>query len=274
MIKRLIKDITYPIIKSRPDFLIIGEQKAGTTSLYNYLTQHPQIFGNIGWKEVRYFDRPEHYNLGFGWYLGHFPSKLRKGDKLTCDASPNYLSYEFVPERIKKDLGNIKMIAVLREPVSRAYSAWQMFHSFADIDNAHLRRFYDKRTFAEAIEEELNPNFNHAKYPFRYDYVGRGKYVHNLENYYNYFDKDSILVLNMNQFRTDLGTVLNQVCDFLEIEQFSQVTLQNLQQEKHNKGKYKFQKSHADEEKLEFLKRYFVPFNEKLYTLLGECYNW
>ncbi|MEQ8752341.1 MAG: sulfotransferase domain-containing protein [Coleofasciculus sp. G1-WW12-02] len=274
MIKRLIKDVTYPIIKSRPDFLIIGEQKAGTTSLYNYLTQHPQVFGNIGWKEVRYFDRPEHYNQGFGWYLGHFPSKLRKGNKLTCDASPNYLSYEFVPERIKKDLGDIKMIAVLREPVSRAYSAWQMFHSFANIDNDHLRRFYDKRTFAEAVEEEFSPNFDHAKYPFRYDYVGRGKYVHHLENYYNYFDKETILVLNMEQFRKDLGAVLNRVCDFLSIEHFSQEILEKLQQEKHNQGKYKFHKTPADQEKLEFIKSYFVPFNEKLYEMLGENYNW
>lgn len=274
MIKRLIKDATYPIIKSRPDFLIIGAQKAGTTSLYNYLIQHPQIFGNTGWKEIRYFDRPEHYNLGFGWYLGNFPSKLKKGNKLTCDASPNYLYYEFVPERIKKDLGTLKMIAVLREPVSRAYSAWQMFHSFSDIDNDHLRRFYDKRTFAEAIEEEFQSDFDHTKYPFRYDYVGRGKYVYQLENYYNYFNKDNILVLNMDWFRQDLGSVLNCVCNFLGIDEFSQETLQALQQKKHNKGKYEFQKTPEDEEKLDFLKSYFAPFNQKLYEFLGERYAW
>lgn len=274
MIKRLIKDLAYPVIKSRPDFLVIGAQKAGTTSLYHYLKEHPQIFGNIGFKEVRYFDRSEHYDLGFSWYLGNFPSKLRKRNQLTCDASPNYLYYEFVPERIKKDLGTIKMIAILREPVSRAYSAWQMFHNFSDVDNDHLRRFYDKRSFAEAIEEEFTPDFAHTQYPFRYDYVGRGKYVHQLEHYYKYFEPDNILVLNVDEFRTNIDRVLNRVCDFLNIAPFDPETIQELKQKKHNVGNYKFDKTPADEEKLNFLKEYYVPFNEKLYELLGERYNW
>ena len=274
MIKDLIKKVIYPIIKSTPDFLIIGAQKAGSTSLYHYLNVHPQILGNLGFKEVRYFDRSVHYDLGWSWYLSNFPSKIRKGNRLTCDASPNYLYYEFVPERIKKDLGDIKMIAVLREPVSRAYSAWQMFHSFADIDNDHLRRFFDKRSFAEAIEEELLPDFDHNKYPFRYDYIDRGKYVYQLENYYQYFNKESILVLNVDEFRQNLGSALNKICQFLNIEPFTSETIQELQQKKYNKGTYHFEKTPADQEKLEFLKDYFVTFNEKLYDLLGERYNW
>jgi hypothetical protein len=274
MIKDLIKKVIYPIIKSPPDFLIIGAQKAGSTSLYRYLNVHPQILGNLGFKEVRYFDRSVHYDLGWSWYLSNFPSKIRKGNRLTCDASPNYLYYEFVPERIKKDLGDIKMIAVLREPVSRAYSAWQMFHSFADIDNDHLRRFFDQRSFAEAIEEELLPNFDHSKYPFRYDYIDRGKYVYQLENYYKYFNKESILVLSVDEFRQNLGSALNKICQFLNIEPFASETIQELQQKKYNKGTYHFEKTPADREKLEFLKDYFVTFNEKLYALLGERYNW
>jgi hypothetical protein len=86
MIKDLIKNVAYPMLKSRPDFLVIGAQKAGTTSLYNYLIQHPKVVGNESWKEIRYFDLHENYNKGLGWYLGNFPSKREKGDRLTFDA--------------------------------------------------------------------------------------------------------------------------------------------------------------------------------------------
>ncbi|MEQ9370565.1 MAG: sulfotransferase domain-containing protein [Coleofasciculus chthonoplastes F3-SA18-01] len=272
MIKKLIKEAVYPIIKSPPDFLIIGAQKAGTTSLYRYLAQHPQVLENNTWKEIRYFDLPENYSQGLGWYLGHFPSKFRKGNKLTCDASPSYLYFPQIPKQIKQNLGNIKMIAVLREPVSRAYSAWQMYHSFSDNPNDKLKAIADERSFAEAIEQELNPESNTAKYP--YDYIDRGKYVEQLENYYNYFDRDNILVLNIEQFRKNFGTVLDCVCDFLNIEKFSQNEIDNLNNQKHNSGKYKSSKTTEDQEKMEFLRSYFAPFNERLYTLLGTRYNW
>ena len=274
MIKQLIKDVTYPILKSRPDFLIIGAQKAGTTSLYNYLIQHPRIFDRKSFKEVRYFDRIEHYSKGWSWYLGHFPSKIEKGNQLTGDGSPNYLYYEEVPKLIKKDLRQIKMIAILREPVSRAYSGWRMFHSFEDVPNDHLRRFYDKRTFSAAIKEELEPSFKHEKYPFRYDYIGRGRYVEQLKNYYKYFSKNSILILELSQLQTDPTSTLNTVCNFLEIEHFPLKVLQEITKEKYNIGNYKYSKSNADEEALEFLKSYYMPFNERLYELLGYRYNW
>ncbi|MDJ0557359.1 MAG: sulfotransferase domain-containing protein [Microcoleaceae cyanobacterium MO_207.B10] len=275
MLKKTIRNITYPVIKAKPNFLIIGAQKAGTTSLYNYLIQHPQIFPRKSFKEVRYYGRAEHYSRGWGWYLSNFPSKIATGNRLNCDASPDYIYYEEVPQLIKKDLGNIKIIAILREPVSRAYSAWQMFHSFANIDNDHLRRFYDPRSFSEAIAEEFSSDFDYRKYPFRYDYVGRGRYTEQLENYYRYFDKDTILILSLNQFKKNLIETLNSVCDFLNIEHFPPEMASNIQQQKYNTGKYKKEEISEEEKKvLERLKDYFQPLNKKLYDLLGHSYDW
>lgn len=271
MIKTLVKNVTYPVLMSRPDFLVIGAQKAGTTSLYNYLIQHPQIIGNKSWKEIRYFDLPENYEKGFGWYLGNFPSKLKKGDRLTFDASPSYLYFDYIPELIKKDLGDIKMIAILRNPVDRAYSAWQMYHSFADNSIDFLREIADTRTFAQAIDQELNGP-NTAQYP--YDYIDRGKYVYQLKNYYQTFDQNGLLLLNFNHFKKDLTGLLNQTCDFLELERFSEEKLQEFQQTKYNKGKYKYEKTEEDLKVLEELKAYFVPYNQELYNFLGEDYNW
>lgn len=269
MIKALIKQELYPLIKSRPDFLIIGAQKAGTTSLYHYLTQHPQIIGNKGWKEIRYFDLPENHSKGFAWYLGNFPSKFEKGNRLTFDASPSYLYFPHIPQLIKQELGDIKMIAILRDPVDRAYSAWQMYHSFFDNAHDHLRATADGRTFTEAVEDELAGKT--ASYP--YDYVNRGKYAQQLHNYYQYFDRNHLLVLNSSQMKKDLLFVLQTVSNFLGIPPFSQELLQKLQQEKFNVGKYQA-KSAEDIQTIEWLKNYFTPFNQELYQLLGENYNW
>ncbi len=270
MIKNLIKSAIYPVIKSSPDFLVIGAQKAGTTSLYKYLIQHSQVVGNKSWKEIRYFDLPENYKKGFGWYLGNFPSKGEKGDRLTFDASPSYLHFDYIPERIKKELGDIKMIAILREPVKRAYSAWRMYQSFFDNPNDHLRTTADDRTFAEAVEQELQGRGNETKYP--YDYVDRGKYVEQLERYYRYFDPEQILVLDFAQFKQDLPNLLNQVCHFLEIEPFPSKTLTEFQQKKHNVGKYDIDSK--DQAVMDQLKEYFEPYNQKLYHLIDQNYNW
>lgn len=273
MSKQAIKKVVYPlypIIKSRPDFLVIGVQRAATTSLYHYLTQHYQILVTHQWRETYYFDNPDNYAKGFGWYLGHFPSKLCKGNKLTFEDSPSYLYHKYIPKLIQQDLGNIKMIAILRNPVDRAYSAWQMYHSYASLPLQHLRERTDTRTFAEAIEQEFNPESNTAKYP--YNYIDRGIYVQQLENYYNYFDKDNILILNFEQFCQDIVPSLNRICDFLTLEPFPQETLKQFQKEKHAAAKYV--KSPDDEEVLARLKDYFMPFNEKLYQLLGTRYNW
>ncbi|GAB4377340.1 MAG: hypothetical protein Kow00121_26480 [Elainellaceae cyanobacterium] len=268
MIKAFVKQGLYPLIKSRPDFLIIGAQKAGTTSLYQYLTQHPQITGNKSWKEIRYFDLPENYSKGMAWYLGNFPTKWEKQDRLTFDASPSYLYFKHIPELIQQDLGSIKMIAILRNPTERAYSAWQMYHSFADNAHQNLREIADSRTFSEAIQDELARKI--AAYP--YDYVGRGKYVEQLENYYQYFDRSNILVLSFDQLRKDACSILQEICEFLNIRAFPQDAVRQLQKEKHNVGKY--QQSDGDRATVEQLRNYFLPYNEKLYQLLGEIYPW
>lgn len=273
MIKQSLKKIVYPlypIIKSKPDFLVIGVQRAATTSLYRYLIQHPQILVTHKLRETYYFDNPENYSKGFGWYLSHFPSQLHKGKKLTFEASPSYIYYSQIPKLIKQDLGTIKMIAILRNPVDRAYSAWQMYHSYSNLPLKHLRERADERSFAEAINQEFNPESNTDKYP--YNYINRGKYVQQLENYYNYFDKDKVLVLNFAAFGDDLGSSLNQICDFLNIEYFSQEAIQQFQQEKYAAAKYV--RSSDDDQVLEQLKNYFAQYNEKLYTLLGHRYDW
>jgi hypothetical protein len=272
-IKNITKSLIYPIVQSMPDFLIIGAQKAGTTSLYNYLVQHPQILGNTTWKEVRYFDLPENYEKGMGWYLGNFPSKFKKRNKLTFDASPSYIYFPHIPQLIKQDLGNIKMIAILREPASRAYSAWRMYHSFADNPHAHLRNIADHRSFPEAIEQELekSPQYSQcAQYP--YDYVARGKYVEQLDNYCKFFNQENLLILGAEELSQETDKTLDKVSNFLEIEKFPRHLIESFKKKKYNVGTY--EKDEEETQVIEQLKGFFSPFNQKLYDFLGFQFDW
>ena len=103
-----------------PDFLVIGAQKAGTTALYAYLRWHPGITGP-SWKEVSFFDR--HWWRGEFWYRGQFP--LRSGQRLVGEASPSYLFHPLAPERVRSLVPEAKLIALVRDPVDRAYSHYQ-----------------------------------------------------------------------------------------------------------------------------------------------------
>ena len=103
-----------------PDFLVIGAQKAGTTALYAYLRWHPGITGP-SWKEVSFFDR--HWWRGEAWYRGQFP--LRGRGRLVGEASPSYLFHPLAPERVHSLVPGARLVALVRDPVARAYSHYQ-----------------------------------------------------------------------------------------------------------------------------------------------------
>ena len=269
VIKEIVKEILFPLIKSHPKFLIIGAQKAGTTSLYNYLCEHPELISNNTWKEVHFFDKRENINKGLGSYLGSFPSYFKARGKITFEATPDYLFYDWVPKRIKNLVGSIKLIAILREPASRAFSAWKMYHSFKETNNAHLRNLYDPRSFDEAIADEMNE----TNYPDNYEfyYLDRGKYALQLQRYFSVFGRNNVLVIDFNSFAT-LDKLLATICDFIKIPRFSDEKISELSQKIHNKGT-----SHSHIEYIhtvETLKDYFSNYNDELFELLGHQFDW
>src|SRR5947209_8592328 len=106
-------------VRPLPNFLILGAQKAGTTALYAYLRWHPEITGP-SFKEVSFFDR--HYARGERWYRAHFPARRRP---FVGEASPSYLFHPLVPERVARLLPDARLVAILRNPVDRAFSHYQ-----------------------------------------------------------------------------------------------------------------------------------------------------
>src|SRR5688572_4751100 len=103
-----------------PSFLIIGVQRGGTTSLYDYLVQHPRI-APAKRKEVHYFDI--RYPNGPAWYRKQFSWWLNvRRNVMTGEASPYYIFHPAVPDRVRETVPDAKLIVLLREPVARALS--------------------------------------------------------------------------------------------------------------------------------------------------------
>ncbi len=174
-----------------PDFLVIGAQKAGTTALYAYLRWHPGITGP-SWKEVSYFDR--HWWRGPAWYRGQFP--VGAGDQLVGEASPSYLFHPLAPGRARSLLPGVKLIALVRNPVDRAYSQYQ--HEVAlgreALSFEEALAAEDERTRGEVERLLTDPRaFSHAWWD--HTYAARGRYAEQLERWLAAFPREQLLVV-------------------------------------------------------------------------------
>ena len=225
-----------------PDFLIIGTQKGGTTSLYEYLKAHPALQSNITAKEVHFFD--EQYDKGLAWYRSNFPKK--KNGILYYEASPYYIFHPLAPQRIAHDLPNVKVIALLRNPIDRAYSSYQH----------QVRAGRESLSFEEAVNREAerlegeeekiiaDPNylsFNHRKF----SYVARGKYIDQLKNWERHVRKNQMLILESEAFWRDPDNTFREIFAFLGVDPVAVPTAK-----KHNTGNYKSSMDPAIREKL------------------------
>ena len=246
-----------------PDFIIVGVQKSGTTSLFKDLENHKNIKFNNN-KEIHFFDR--HYSKGISWYRSWFPFKIDR--RLTGEATPSYIFYPNVIKRMKLYLPKVKLILILRNPVDRAYSHFQM----------EKRKFRENLSFEEAIKHErLNLSSLYAQVLENDDkhanerlinksYLSRGLYADQIKILFDYYDKSKILIIESENFKNNKMTTLNEVCDFLGIDYFKKYQL------------IKNQNVHSyppiSEKTKELLKRYYTKPNKILYKLIKSKFNW
>jgi hypothetical protein len=200
-------------LRPLPDFLILGAQKAGTTALYAYLRWHPQITGP-SFKEVSFFDR--HYARGERWYRAHMPVR-RSG--IVGEASPSYLFHPSAPERVARMLPEARLIALLRNPVDRAFSHYQ--HEVAlgreelSFEDALARE--DERMVGE-VERMLRDPAYFSYAWWNYTYVARGRYAEQLERWFGSFASEQLLVLLTDELAADTGATYGSVLEFLGVD--------------------------------------------------------
>ena len=261
-------DFAARALRARPDFLIIGTQKAGTTSLHAYLSEHPSLAPARGAKELHFFNI--YYHRGLRWYLRHFPLRTRTGGQLWFEATPDYLWHADAPRRVRTSIGRPRLIAVLRDPAERAYSAWNMWHSFASRPDRDPRRA-DRRSFAQAIEAELASPTNEAHLHFHY--VAMGRYVEHLERWLTHFERGDLLVLDYADLARDPAAFLDAICGFLGVPAFAARTARELADQRLWAGPRRA-RTPADEAAIARLRAYYAPFDERLAALLGRAPGW
>lgn len=276
---------------AQPNFLIIGGQKCGTTALHHFLSSHPDITpAKI--KEVHFFDQDAHFAKGTLWYHLHFPRiDPTHRHTLKFEATPHYLSDPSVPQRIHQYNHQLKLIVLLRNPVERAYSAWNMHATVmrgraletiqsllhnksaqmetlnADVQAGVGALLRDGvRPFGVMVREEICrlTQGDRQTYP---DYVQRGLYYEQLRRYFDYFPREQMLIVESNALKLETSDTLDTIANFLGIRPAKWI-----KQQLHSK-----RATYArplDEATRELLQTFFAPHNQRLYTLLGRDFGW
>ena len=190
-------------LRDTPDFMVIGAQRSGTSSLYRYLAAHPEGRPSVR-KETEYFTRS--YGEGPAWYRSHFTLR-RRG--LSFEATPDYLFHPLAPARVATDLPDCRLVVLLREPAARARSHWQ-----------HMTRIgFEQLSFADALDAEpertaadlarLEAGEPVVEGPLlRYSYRARGFYADQLERWRAVFPPEQMLLLRSEDLFGDPAATL------------------------------------------------------------------
>lgn len=242
------------MIKRMPDYLIIGTQKGGTTSLYSYIIQHPNV-ARANEKEVRYFS--DFTSKGLNWYRAQFPS-LHSGKSgiITGEATPDYIENLQIPEMVYKVMPNVKIIALLRNPIDRAYSQYQMA-----IRNRINMQFKDLPSFDDMVEREI-----HGKSGFQF--LRRGVYVDKLKPWFHIFPGNQILIIKSEDFFDNPSNITNRVLDFLNLEALTS----SIDYTPANEHKVNYPKMDPNTRKK--LINFFLEHNKRLYQFLDRDFGW
>ncbi len=252
-----------------PDFIIVGAQRSGTTSLYAYLKQHPQLWPSYR-KEVHFFDgglNPiiDNFEKGQAWYRAHFPINISTSvHSKTFEASPSYLFSPLTPKRIFALVPEVKLIILLRNPTERAISHY--FHTKRTGFESLL--IYDALQAEEKRLESVVEKKDYKNDIFlRNSYKSRGLYREQIERFLNYFSWQQILVLNSEEFFSEPDNTLRQIFEFVGIDAGFKVRDLQPRNVANNKDE-------VDSTVYRYLNSYYFPHNQALYELVGKDYEW
>jgi hypothetical protein len=253
-------------VSALPQFVIVGAQKGGTTSLYSYLASHPSVM-RAARKEIHYFDFK--YKLGEEFYRSHFPTeqKLAERGAITGEATPYYLYHPHAARRISELLPNVKLIACLRNPVNRAIShywhgvrvGWETLPMAEAFRSEAERVGPDKQRMIE--DEEFTSHVVTSQ-----SYADRGIYVDQLVRLEQHCPAANLLVLKSEDLFQTPQQAFDRVLDFLGLSPWD---ISHLPRK--NEGSYRSPTSDA---LLAELTSFFEPHNQRLYEHLGVETPW
>ena len=248
----------------KPDFIIIGAQKCGTSTMFHHLAEHPDVFLPKR-KELHFFD--ENYALGMEYYLRFF-NRRRMPDSPFCtgEASPFYFFHPKAASRIKSNLPEIKLILLLRNPVNRAYSQYHHMKRKGRLSLSFEHAIHLEPEILKNRKDAFVLDDQHSDLIYRrFSFLARSRYVEQLPVWYQYFNRDQLLILRSEDYFHDPASVFQQTYRFLGLPDF----------------RHDFPKAHKPSdyppmkpETRQKLIEYFKPFNHRFYELAGRDFGW
>ncbi len=247
-----------------PDFIIIGAQKCGTSTLFRNLRKHPETYLHRK-KELHFFD--ENYSNGLEWYLKYFNDK-KKPNKPFCtgEASPYYFFHPLASSRIFETFPGIKLILLLRNPVSRAYSQYHHMKRKGRVSLSFEHCIKLEADMLKGRKEQFYADENYSDMMYRrFSFLARSRYAEQLTEWYKFFSKEQILIIKSEDYFRDNQAIFNVVFQFLGLPPCP-ITLEK----SHESSGYPLMKPETRQQ----LKAYFEPFNKELYQLTGRDFGW
>jgi sulfotransferase family protein len=187
-----------------PNLFVVGVERAGTTSLWRYLSAHPDVFMSRVKEPSFLLDDPRVAVPTEAEYLALFAGRT---EPWRGEASPAYFYDAEVPGRIARVAPEARILAILRDPVERAYSAYWHYVKFR----------FERRSFRQAVEEELAGDYADREHDRRKDYLARSRYPEPLRRFGGVFG-ERLHVLFLEELRTDPPNELAAVYRFLEVD--------------------------------------------------------
>jgi hypothetical protein len=256
--------VTAPL-RATPNFLIVGTQKGGTSSLYAYITQHPDVLPAFR-KEIKFFDC--NYFCGYSWYQAHFPlrDRLDREKRITGEGTPNYLFHPTALQRLALALPRVKILILLRNPVDRAYSHYQhqkrVGHEPLSFEDAIADE--EKRLAGEAEKIAADYRYPQGNY-IAHSYLASGRYVEQFPKVFNLFPRENVLIVKSGYLYHETPKIYASVINFLGLRPWHPPAYPVFKE-----GKYSPMKA----ETRTALYDYFKPYNQALYDYLGQEFGW
>jgi|694.fasta_scaffold111261_3 hypothetical protein len=234
------------------DFIVIGTQKAGTTSMIYHMNQHPDIF--MFKDEIHFFDSTT-FNKNYQIYHNKFIGKNQK--KIIGEKTPSYSYLQFAIDRIYEYNPEIKLIFILRNPIKRAFSEWNMYKT----------NFNFKKDFKQSIIEIENVKLNEIK-SNGYWALQRGYYFEQIDYILTKFNKENLFIGIYEDIKKDSLLFYNKMFNFLGLENLSSLNF-DITIRKNNYIR------NITNEETEFMKEKYNNENKKLFDFLGrEIIEW
>jgi hypothetical protein len=258
-------------IRLMPDFIIIGGNRCGTAALYQYLCAHPCVVPAFR-REAHFFER--FFGKGITWYQRNFPSiiykyylaKIRGTGLVTGEATTYYIFHPHSARRILQTIPSVRLIALLRNPVNRAYAQYHQ----------KIRTGRETLSFADAIEaepgrlrgerEKMLADERYDSIPYRdHSYLARGVYVDQIAHWRSLFPREQLLILRSEDLRANPAAVVGDVLKFLELPAWRPNARNNYGEAQYPKMEARI-RAHLIE--------YFKPHNKRLRDFLGQDFGW